>query len=161
MQSSEDWQDRITDRDQYAFRRSEDGRSLIVQHRVTGLRAKFTTGIIQSAWADADPHATWGGVNSNPEHVFSIDDASSPYPEEFQRRGVGRQLYLLGAAEFPHVRWLKSATTDAGVGIRRALHRDDPYRWQEPNCPVCGGDEHLWELARCAADLPPHPPRHG
>lgn len=53
--------------------------------------------------------------------------------------GIGRRLYARGAAIVPNARWAETnAMTEESKGIRRAMHRGNPWRWQNRACPLCG-----------------------
>lgn len=109
-----------------------DRRELIVQHRASPLRARFTYG---------GTYGDQGVVMSKPYSITSIDP-DRPEKEQdwgtgwwmYTGLGIGRALYERAVLELPAVRWQDSAVSFYSRGLRVKLHTADPWRWQSKQC---------------------------
>lgn len=68
--------------------------------------------------------------------------------------GIGRRLYKEAAARYPDVRWASQATNEHSAGVRRALHAEDPWRWESGSCVLCR-EERGWR-GRGPSDFADH-----
>lgn len=95
-------------------------------------------------------------VDPGTGYIYSLQDRlphEGKNPDNFRGLGIGYRLYSRAAAEHPDWRWgAQSAVSDMAWGVRRRLHREDPWRWKYRDCAWCAN--HLgaaWELAPRAA----------
>lgn len=117
--------------------------TVVVQHQASGLRARFT------ALADLPG---FGVIFSKPYRIPSIDpeapDSTGDDWERYAGGGIGRRIYLEGAALMPELRWKRSgATSPAADRVRERLHRRDPLRWDSALCDWCRGRRIDWGTA--------------
>jgi len=111
------------------FATDTGGQGLDVQHQESGLRVRFfvTEGI--------------GRVYAQSYRIPTLDPAfPDPDPELWERwsgLGIGTQIYRRAARAFPGARWPSGNPQDPAVGVRRKLHREDPWRWEDKDCAWC------------------------
>lgn len=127
---------------------------LIVQHKASGLRARF---MYHPERPDRD-----GTVYARPYGIDSIDPERVENPENrapewraYAGLGIGTRLYLRAAEELPDVRWGGTSFSEYAEPLRAKLHAMDPWRWRSRTCTCYA----TWDgLAREAADQVAHDP---
>lgn len=124
------------------------GSAFLVQHLASGLRARFIL--------DRDDNI--GRIFSKPYGIRSIapEGTQTPEWECVVGLGIGQRIYQRGAAEFPGYRWASAMPSDYARGLRRKLHKIDPYTWQFGECSWCNGPEVIWRNA-ARSDFINHP----
>lgn len=126
-----------------------DRESLVVQHRASGLRAKFTL---------VEPGL--GRIAAKAYQIPSIDESTSRSAEEelefasdavrFAGLGIGFRIYQKAHELWPDVRWKSSGPNKYSGALRAKLHASDPYIWHS-RCDWCkaklepGGSIQIWE----------------
>ena len=123
-------------------------RALVVQHKASGLRARFHV--------DSNDEPGW--IYSKPYKIDSIDpDAPGVLLawEAFAGLGIGTRLYQAGADLVPGQRWAHGVIQEPARAVRRRLHAREPYRWQA-SCTWCQDRGVDWHTAT-AADFTGHP----
>ncbi|WP_426624491.1 hypothetical protein ACPPVW_18370 [Leifsonia sp. McL0607] len=127
----------------------EDRTGVRVQHAASGLRAEFTI----------DPDPPFGTVYSKPYRLGSIapEDRGRTHQnwEPYTRLGIGKRIYLIGAAMLPTLRWSGNGPSDSALHARRGLHAADPHRWKGP-CGWCRKRDLSWYSAS-PTDFAGHP----
>lgn len=114
----------------HEYARDYEGRpKLTVQHRASGLRARFTvTG------------RGMGEVYSKPYDIESIDPEWSDEEQEdwktYAGLGIGAGIYAEAHRLEPGFRWSAGLLSPYAVPLRRRLHVADPYIWAGP-CDWC------------------------
>lgn len=91
-----------------------------------------------------------GGVTAGRHKVCRGEDDR----EDYQGLGIGQMLYRDAAVSFPDMRWRSNVTNRQASGLRRALHREDPWRWEWDACEQCRGA--TW-VDRGCGDFDDHP----
>ncbi len=124
----------IVDDANYDFK--PHGAKVIVTHASSGAKATFTP---------------------NPTTGIGTVDSKPGVPSELRGLGIGFNLYLTAARRFttPN-RWSSSATGSFGGGLRRKLHKYDPYTWGN-GCSWCDDQEIDWRSANDDAAFADHP----
>jgi len=123
-------------------------RVLVVQHKASGLRARF----------HVDSGDEPGLIYSKPYKIESIDpDAPGVLLawEAYVGLGIGARLYQAGADLVPGQRWAHGTIQEPARAVRRRLHAREPYRWQS-SCTWCQERGVDWHTAT-AADFTGHP----
>lgn len=119
----------------------QDKPALFVQHKASGMRARFTVN-----------GNGFGQVYSKSYRIRSIDPSDDGQVargaiDDSYGLGIGELLYLRGAQECPGVRWEMGSASDPARGLRSRLHRKNPYIWQGP-CLWCPNNGIMfWEQA--------------
>lgn len=120
-------------------RTSGSGNEVIVQHKMTGLRARFQ-----------QLEGGFGVVESKPYDIASINPdrpgQSASDHVHFKGFGVGTRLYAVAANELPMLRWTQGITSTDANWLRRKLHAADPLRWAA-TCGWCAENGIRWERA--------------
>jgi hypothetical protein len=52
--------------------------------------------------------------------------------------GIGTAVYQRAANIVPNARWTAGNLFEDSKALRRSLHREDPWRWEDPYCQICG-----------------------
>ena len=110
---------------------SDGTRFLIVQHQISGLRARFTL---------PTDGTNIGRVYPKAHEVSSIDplhphDGGGRWAE-FEGLGIGTRIYERGHALHPEVRWAAQLPKPPAVAVRRRLHTSNAFIW-EASCEWC------------------------
>jgi hypothetical protein len=145
----------VADSDDYLTAHSrgwegDQSRMLVVQHRLSGLRAAFL-------W---DEGSRTGRVFAKSYSIRSIDPRrdweheGSDAVDQWQGLGITSRLYLHGAALLPELRWGITTLTHQSAAMRRRLHGIDPWRFAAADDPEWHPhDTCLWCLERGWARL--------
>lgn len=113
---------------------------LVLEHVCSGIALEVSL---------SQARAGFGSVLAGRHKVWPGEDPCA----EYHGLGIGRMLYRKAAAIYPEVRWTSNATTDEAIGLRRALHSEDPWRWERGGCQLCQG---AW-ADRARGDFGDHP----
>lgn len=109
------------------------GQGLDVQHQASGLRVRF--------FVTEDI----GRVYAQSYRIPTLDPAiPDPDPDLWERwsgLGIGTQIYRRAARAFPEARWPAGNPQAPAAGVRRKLHHEAPWRWEDKDCEWCR--EHL------------------
>jgi hypothetical protein len=121
-------------------------RELVVQHKISGLRAVFYYGRDQAGWVMSKTYS----INSiDPERVETESSRGSSW-ETYAGLGIGMKLYAHAAEILPKVRWADKSISPTGKAVRRKLHALDPWRWHLEECE-CAAE---WDnLTRSGASI--------
>jgi hypothetical protein len=108
---------------EYVYKRADDGGrpTLTIQHRASGLRARFTI---------TSPGL--GVVYSKPYDIDSIDPEKPGklvWWDSYVGLGIGKGIYSEAHRLAPEVRWQTSTLSDHSRALRKKLHAEDPYVW--------------------------------
>lgn len=113
-----------------SFVRTKPGlRELVVQHKISGLRAAFRYGE-QAGSVMSKPYS----IDSiDPERIEPESTRGSSW-ETYAGLGIGMKLYAHAAEVLPEVRWADKSISPTGQAVRRKLHALDPWRWHLKEC---------------------------
>lgn len=104
-----------------------DGRRwIILEHYTSGQRIRCTESSTPGIWTI---HAK----------SYEVPEISNTTPRGLgdlvYGLGLGTRIYQQAARLVPEARWARSSVIQlSSAGVRRKLHREDPYRWQSPDC---------------------------
>jgi hypothetical protein len=107
------------------------GNRMIVQHKRSGLRARFST-----------DDRVYGSALAKSYEVPSIDTSDPDY-SDYYGLGIGTRIYLEASRRWPNVRWSIGVVNENSAPMRRSLHARDPHRWAPVSCPSCNTDTWL------------------
>lgn len=82
---------------------------------------------------------------SNPFKPAEIKDQ---IPRHFYGYGIGRRIYLAAHALWPKIRWEDGASRATSKSLRKALHRQNPFVWEDKLCVDCPNNATSWRSAR-------------
>ncbi|MEO3931391.1 hypothetical protein WMO79_01070 [Micrococcaceae bacterium Sec7.4] len=135
----------VAESTEYLYERCDDGgkAALIIQHKTSGLRARFTL-----------TAPGFGTVYSKPYDIDSIDPdrpGKLVWWESYVGLGIGRGIYSEAHRLSPEIRWRTSTLSDHSRALRRKLHVGNPYIWAG-HCEWCDRNLSLgWEKSTPAS----------
>lgn len=104
-----------------------DGRRwIILEHYTSGQRIRCTESSTPGIWT----------IHAKSYEVPAISNtAPHDLGDLVYGLGLGARIYQEAARLVPEARWARSSVIQlSSAGVRRKLHREDPYRWQSPDC---------------------------
>lgn len=110
-----------------------DRRELVVQHRGSGLRARFTYGGRESAEVGWVVSKTYSIDSVDPDRVETTHTRGSSW-RTYAGLGIGMMIYTHAAHLLPAMRWADNSVSPYGQAVRRKLHALDPWRWEMRDC---------------------------
>lgn len=106
-------------------------RSVIVEHDASGLRASCFARVDDGIW----------GIKPKSYEVAS-PSGNQDDGQRYIGLGIGRWLYTVAGSRRPQARWRADAIIQpAALAVRRALHLEDPLRWDSGT----GACDWCWE----------------
>lgn len=113
----------VAESTEYLYKRANDGGkpTLTIQHKASGLRARFTL-----------TTPGFGVVYSKPYDIDSIDPdkpGKLVWWDSYVGLGIGKGIYSEAHRLTPDVRWQTSTLSDHSRALRKKLHAEVPYVW--------------------------------
>lgn len=82
---------------------------------------------------------TPGGHRTPPQWLLLAAADSDPHQSmRYARLGIGSRLYRVFSTANPPVRFGADSLRQGSSALRRRMHFESPWVWEDPTCPACG-----------------------
>lgn len=113
----------------------------VVQHEETGLRLYLHRESSNQEWI-VHAKSYSGGYSLTSKHEDENSDAM-----RYSGMGVGTRLYREAALIDPDARFKDGTARDSSRGVRRKVHLENPYAFENKRCEWCQEQGIRWRLA--------------